>query len=67
MNIHRIVERIKVGRKAGCMIGKHSNDGNAEPRDALGRKFACCLCAICVCVSLLSLIDIKTVPVPIMG
>jgi hypothetical protein len=42
-------------------LGKHSNDGKAEPRDTLGRKLACCLSAKCPCC-----LDRcqKTVPVP---
>jgi len=57
------VERVKVCLTAGCTIGKHGNDGKAEPRDTLGRKLACLLS---LCVSLLSLRDAqRTVPAPI--
>jgi hypothetical protein len=44
-------------------LGRHSNDGKAEPKDTLGRKLLGYLS-----VSSLSLIDAqKTVPVPIRG
>jgi hypothetical protein len=43
------VERIKAFQMAGRSIGKAWQLGKGKPRDALCRKLACCLCAMCPC------------------
>jgi hypothetical protein len=44
-------------------LGRHGNEGKAEPRDTLGRK----LVILYVCVLAISNRCSKTVPVPIRG
>ena len=38
----RILWKDRYGKTLVVRLGKHSNDGKAEPGDTLGRKFACC-------------------------